>query len=294
MNIPFQISLVPRRQLFLNRNIRKFKLRNTLAKPDASVTTTALVSESATANIQEQSKVASEDVNMEIQTTVETTCNVTNETVTTTSNDASTVTSTTTTTTLDTTSTAAKTSTTVTAVAAKDNGEARLKTNGSSAPSESSDAAGKSRPLERVGAGSDDDFFIDDRSEININFQKYRMVFVVNKDAVFYKKNAFRQAKQVSDRAIPATFGHFFSSDTFTPQTHAAVTKSMSKKFHKFTSKWCDQYVTEAMRTQCNDWFMGRHPDLVSNKTIKIEGNDLTKTPYAPFNRYKVDRSNKS
>lgn len=40
-------------------------------------------------------------------------------------------------------------------------------------------------------------YFIDDRSEININFQKYRMVFVVNKDAVFYKKNAFRQARKV-------------------------------------------------------------------------------------------------
>lgn len=214
MNIPFQISLVPRRQLFLNRNIRKFKLRNTLAKADASVTTTALVSESATANIQEQSKIASEDVHMEIQTTVETTCNVTNETVTTTSNDSSTTTSTTTTTSSDTTSTAAKTSTTITSVATKDNGEARLKTNGSSVATESFDAE-KSRPLERVGSGCDDDFFMDDRSEININFQKYRMVFVVNKDAVFYKKNAFRQAKQVSDSAIPATFEHFFSSDTF-------------------------------------------------------------------------------
>lgn len=55
----------------------------------------------------------------------------------------------------------------------------------------------KSRPLERTGAGCNEGYFIDDRSEININFQKYRMVFVVNKDAVFYKKSAFQQARKV-------------------------------------------------------------------------------------------------
>lgn len=58
----------------------------------------------------------------------------------------------------------------------------------------------KQRPLQRIGTGSNDGYFIDDRSEININFQKYRMVFVVNKDAVFYKKSALRQARKVSIR----------------------------------------------------------------------------------------------
>lgn len=58
----------------------------------------------------------------------------------------------------------------------------------------------KQRPLQRIGTGSNDGYFIDDRSEININFQKYRMVFVVNKDAVFYKKSALRQARKVSVR----------------------------------------------------------------------------------------------
>lgn len=56
----------------------------------------------------------------------------------------------------------------------------------------------KSRSLQRAGADCNDEYFIDDRSEININFQKYRMVFVVNKDAVFYKKCALRQARKVS------------------------------------------------------------------------------------------------
>lgn len=46
------------------------------------------------------------------------------------------------------------------------------------------------------------------------------------------------------------------------------------------------------MRNQCTEWFMGRHPDLVTNVTIKVEENDLTKTPYAPYNRYKLERIN--
>lgn len=55
-----------------------------------------------------------------------------------------------------------------------------------------------SRSLERSGKNCNKGYFIDDRSEININFQKYRMVFVVNKDAVFYKKSAIRQARKVN------------------------------------------------------------------------------------------------
>lgn len=56
----------------------------------------------------------------------------------------------------------------------------------------------KQRGLQRIDTASNDGYFIDDRSEININFQKYRMVFVVNKDAVFYKKSALRQARKVN------------------------------------------------------------------------------------------------
>lgn len=60
--------------------------------------------------------------------------------------------------------------------------------------------------LERTGTDCNEGYFIDDRSEININFQKYRMVFVVNKDAVFYKKSAIRQARKVSPSSIMNIF----------------------------------------------------------------------------------------
>lgn len=56
----------------------------------------------------------------------------------------------------------------------------------------------KSRTLQRAGVECNDDYFVDDRSEINIDFQKYRMVFVVNKDALLYKTFSLLQARKVS------------------------------------------------------------------------------------------------
>lgn len=66
----------------------------------------------------------------------------------------------------------------------------------------------------------------------------------------------------------------------------------MSTKFHKFVTKWCKENVTEALDRQCTEWFMGRHPDLVPNTTLKIKENDITKTPYRLYNRYKLERPN--
>ena len=77
------------------------------------------------------------------------------------------------------------------------------------ANAEPGDPAWIKRPLERVGAGANDAYFVDDRSEININIHSYRMVFVVNKDAVFYKKNAFRQARKVCSVRSPLPIRRF-------------------------------------------------------------------------------------
>ncbi|XP_031632024.1 paired amphipathic helix protein Sin3a-like isoform X2 [Contarinia nasturtii] len=129
----------------------------------------------------------------------------------------------------------------------------------------------KSRPLERIGADCNDEYFIDDRSEININFQKYRMVFVVNKDAVFYKKSAITQARK----------------------THPKITKARANKFHKFVQKWCEENVNEEQNESCVNWFMGRQQNQIPNiVTIKLQENDLSKTPYALYNRYKVQHLN--
>lgn len=192
-----QISLLPRRQLFLNRNIRKFKLKNVLTKSEMPTVTASSVTETASASIQEKSKITSDDSSIVVQSTVEATSTTTNETTTSTKADA--LVTTTATTTQSTT-----TSNTSTTVSTKSKPEIEiiditLSSNASTLPAGTS-VHPASRPLERAGSGCNDGYFIDDRSEININFQKYRMVFVVNKDAVFYKKNAFRQAKLVSSK----------------------------------------------------------------------------------------------
>lgn len=77
-------------------------------------------------------------------------------------------------------------------------------------------------------------------------------------------------------------------------QTHPAVTKTKAKKFHNFVGKWCEQHVTDTMKTQCADWFMGRQSDLIPNITVKLQENDITKTPYQTYNRYEVQRLSKS
>lgn len=189
-----QISLLPRRQLFLNRNIRKFKLKNVLPKSEAPTVTASSVTETASANIQEKSKTSSDEVSVVVQSSVEATSTVTNETITSTTGDAS-VTSTSTTT----QSTISSSTSTTVSTSSSDTIDVTTSADKSSAPAGCT-VHPASKPLERAGSGCNDGYFIDDRSEININFQKYRMVFVVNKDAVFYKKNAFRQAKLVSNK----------------------------------------------------------------------------------------------
>lgn len=71
-----------------------------------------------------------------------------------------------------------------------------------------------------------------------------------------------------------------------------AVTSKMSKKFHSFVSSWKEKNVTENQISQCNEWFMGRNADFVSNVTTLNQNNDISKTPYRTYNRYKVERLN--
>lgn len=75
-------------------------------------------------------------------------------------------------------------------------------------------------------------------------------------------------------------------------QTHQKVTKARASKFYRFVQKWYDENVTDVQKRQCNDWFMGRQSDQIPNIiTVKTQENDLSKTPYAPYNRYKVQQT---
>lgn len=67
------------------------------------------------------------------------------------------------------------------------------------------------------------------------------------------------------------------------------MTKARANKFHRFVQKWCEDNVSEEQKKQCIDWFMGNQVDQIPNiVTIKVQENDLSKTPYALYNRYKV------
>lgn len=127
--------------------------------------------------------------------------------------------------------------------------------------------ASEPRIKEEIG---DDRYFVNDREEMNINIQSYRMVFVVNKDAVFYKQNALRRARQ----------------------THPKVTSAMYKKFNKYNSEWVSKHVSDAAHNVCTEWFMGRSADLVPTHTHLQQENDANKTPYRIHNRYRVHRIN--
>lgn len=93
-----------------------------------------------------------------------------------------------------------------------------------------------------------------------------KILFTTNKDSYLYKRSAFIRAKQ----------------------THAAITKRLAIRFRAWLRCWQQKHVSESQTKQCTDWLMGTGPDFVPNKTWIQTDNDLTKTPYIPYNRYRV------
>ncbi|CAD7078480.1 unnamed protein product [Hermetia illucens] len=130
------------------------------------------------------------------------------------------------------------------------------------------------RQADRLGKGQgiNDAYMVNDREEVKINQQSYKMCFVMNKDNMLYKRLSLRKAKQ----------------------THAAVTKSMYKKFQTFVNKWLEKNVSEQQLQQSNDWLLGRNAELAPNSTNLILEKDVRRTPYRKYNRYKVDRGAES
>lgn len=73
-------------------------------------------------------------------------------------------------------------------------------------------------------------------------------------------------------------------------QTHPAVTKRLANRFRTWLKKWTAANVTDAQQKHCTDWLMGRGDGVVPNRTRVLTDNDITRTPYAPYNRYRVER----
>lgn len=93
-----------------------------------------------------------------------------------------------------------------------------------------------------------------------------KILFTTNKDSYLYKRSAFIRARQ----------------------THAAITKRLAIRFRAWLRSWQQKHISESQAKVCTDWLMGTGVDFVPNKTWIQTDNDLGRTPYIPYNRYRV------
>lgn len=83
-------------------------------------------------------------------------------------------------------------------------------------------------------------------------------------------------------------------------QNHATITKRLKARFSQFTEKWRTANVSKVQETQCTDWMLGKlmlensqvaaggGSNSGSSSTVVCKENDVTRTPYFLYNRYKV------
>lgn len=127
-------------------------------------------------------------------------------------------------------------------------------------------AAGDEKALVRVGEQPAFDLVAEDNTECRFNVNSYKILFVINRNNILYKKDALTNARK----------------------SHPRVTKAKHYKFKKFVDAWVSQNCSEGDVQKTMDWLMGKGPDVVPNKTLVFNNNDLNKTPYVPYNRYVV------
>lgn len=75
-------------------------------------------------------------------------------------------------------------------------------------------------------------------------------------------------------------------------QSHPNVTKHKANRFRAWSKQWVSANVSDVQQKQCIDWMMGRGEGVVPNRTRVLTDNDLTQSPYAPYNRYRVEKLN--
>lgn len=107
-----------------------------------------------------------------------------------------------------------------------------------------------------------------DNTQCRFNINAYRMVFVVNKENLLYKRQALHRARQ----------------------SHSSVSLRLSCKFHGWHGSWATKHVSDSQHKACVDWLMGRGEGVVPNRTRVLTDNDVARPPYRSYNRYRVDR----
>ncbi|KAF5281319.1 hypothetical protein FQA39_LY17831 [Lamprigera yunnana] len=107
-----------------------------------------------------------------------------------------------------------------------------------------------------------------DETQCKFNSGDSKMMFTVNKDSYLYKHCAFKKARK----------------------SHPSVTKRLGIRFRSWLKRWTSANVSDSQHKQCTDWLMGRAEGVVPNRTRVVSNNDLTRSPYSPYNRYRVER----
>ncbi|CAB3383189.1 Hypothetical predicted protein [Cloeon dipterum] len=106
-----------------------------------------------------------------------------------------------------------------------------------------------------------------DSNECRFNPITYSRVFFMDKDALLFKKNALLNAKEA----------------------HPRVTIRLLRKFRDWHQKWASVHVSEDQQKSTTDWLMGLGDNMMPNRTRILTDNDLSKSPYIPYNRYRVE-----
>ncbi|KAJ8963093.1 hypothetical protein NQ318_018557 [Aromia moschata] len=109
---------------------------------------------------------------------------------------------------------------------------------------------------------------VSDQTECKFNAQDSKIMFTVTKDSYLYNISAFHRARK----------------------SHPQVTKQKATRFRAWLKKWAGANVSDVQVKQCTDWLMGRGEGVVPNRTRVLTDNDLSRTPYVPYNRYRVER----
>lgn len=73
-------------------------------------------------------------------------------------------------------------------------------------------------------------------------------------------------------------------------QSHPTVTTRLNNKFRSWHGVWAKEHVSDAQHKTNSDWLLGRGEGVVPNRTRVLTNNDVSKTPYRIYNRYRVDR----
>lgn len=112
------------------------------------------------------------------------------------------------------------------------------------------------------------DVIASDDTQCRFNPNSYHMLYVASKEAFLYKQNSFARAREC----------------------HPAVTKHLNSKFHDWLANWAAKNVADSQHRLCQDWLMGRYENSIPHRTRLVTDNDLAKSPYRQYNRYRVDR----